>query len=45
VVQSKLATYAELDTSLGIMDLHDLLEIHAVQLYNQQQIDEFKSRP
>lgn len=36
VISSRLATMVELDTVLGTEDLHDLLEIAAVDAYNKQ---------
>ena len=36
VISHKMASYAELDTVLGTEDLYVLLEIIAVDAYNQQ---------
>jgi hypothetical protein len=40
VVSSKLATLTELDTTLGTEDLHDLLEIVAVDSHNRNVMSE-----
>ena len=34
VVSSKMATLHELDTVLGLRDLHDLLEIQSIDAHN-----------
>ena len=39
VVSSRLATLVELDTVLGTEDLHDLLEILAVDAFNNRPED------
>lgn len=39
VISSKLATINALKTELGAEDLHDLLEVMAVDGYNQAEID------
>lgn len=36
VVSSRLATLHELDTALGVGDLYDLIEVVAVDAYNQR---------
>ena len=40
VVSSKLATLTELGTSLGTEDLHDLLEVAAVDSHNRRVMSE-----
>lgn len=36
VISTRLATLVELDTVLGVRDLHDLLEIAAVDAHNER---------